>query len=179
VNGNPTVTVDTIVERVLLDPVGFLERMLQEALDQLARDGTFAANGDRPPEELVATALGRHLGRAIRDETTLDEPSTFETSSVDGPATDPSGRALIDVVVIDDYEQLVERNGELAAAVGACDCWGQHPECPICEGEGAPGWVPPEKKPFTTYVYPAVRAVSRRRRPTGDQTEVAEQWKES
>ena len=33
-----------------------------------------------------------------------------------------------------DLDDLVERNSELAAAVGACDCWGDDPGCPFCEG---------------------------------------------
>jgi hypothetical protein len=155
----PTVSLDTIVERVTLDPVGFVERMLQEALDQMARDGTLTANGDRPPEEWVATALGRHLGRVITADTSTDKLPSAPASTVgaDGPAP-------IDVAVIDDYEQLLERNSALAAAVGACDCFGQHADCPMCDGEGSPGWVRPDSELFATFVYPAVRLVSRRRR---------------
>ena len=168
-NGSP-VTVDALVDRVMVDPFGFLERLLQEALDQLARDGTLEVDGDHPPEQLVATAIGRHLARVITAETTTSEPLPVDHRH-DSP---------IDVAVVDDYERLVERNGELAAAVGACDCWGQQADCPICDGEGGPGWVRPDKQLFTAYVYPAVRVVARRSRPPTDPTEPPERgWRES
>jgi hypothetical protein len=53
-------------------------------------------------------------------------------------------------------EGLADRNVLLAAAVGACDCWGQEPNCPICSGEGSAGWLQPDPRLYAEYVEPAV-----------------------
>jgi len=136
-------------DRVMIDPLGLVERILQQALDQLAQEGALASDGDRPPEELIATALGNRLAGLI----------TSENSS---PASRwPSQGRHADELVV--YENLVDRNSLLAAAVGACDCWGEQVECQLCGGQGVPGWVVPDKELFACYVYPAVRAVSKRR----------------
>jgi hypothetical protein len=57
-----------------------------------------------------------------------------------------------------ELEQLRERNDLLAAALGACYlCWGEDRDCPICQGTGRPGSMPPEGSLFTQYVGPALR----------------------
>jgi hypothetical protein len=56
-------------------------------------------------------------------------------------------------------DELAERDLALAEALGACDCWGQDPRCHICEGEGGPGWILPDRRLFATYVQPAIRAI--------------------
>ena len=140
-----------LVQRAMIDPLALVERILQQALDQLAQEGALAGNGDRPPEELIATALGNRLAGLI----------VTENSSAG--ADPPSKRHHADDLVV--YEKLLDRNSLLAGAVGACDCWGEQVECRLCGGDGAPGWVVPDKELFVSYVYPAVRAVSRRGAP--------------
>lgn len=54
------------------------------------------------------------------------------------------------------YDALAERNAALAAALGACDCWGGLADCPVCHGSGRPGWRLPEKKSFSYFVQPAI-----------------------
>jgi hypothetical protein len=61
---------------------------------------------------------------------------------------------------LDHYEELLDRNGVLAAALGACDCWGQHIDCPVCGGVGGPGWIRPDERLFASYVRPALRAAA-------------------
>jgi hypothetical protein len=51
---------------------------------------------------------------------------------------------------------VLGQNAELAAACGACVCWG-HPRCPTCHGEGGPGWRAPDPERFTKYIEPALR----------------------
>jgi len=58
------------------------------------------------------------------------------------------------------HEALVDRNVLLAAALGACDCWGVDAGCPGCGGEGSAGWVPPDPELYAEYVAPAVRRTS-------------------
>jgi hypothetical protein len=81
------------------------------------------------PAERIALALGNRLTRLVLDE---------------------EARAAR-------FDGLVARNIALASALGACDCWGEHAACPICGGEGAPGWLPPDPPLFATYVRPAAR----------------------
>jgi hypothetical protein len=45
----------------------------------------------------------------------------------------------------------------LAAALGACECWGRDPGCGLCNGDGGPGWIDPEEDLYAEYVRPAVQ----------------------
>jgi hypothetical protein len=45
----------------------------------------------------------------------------------------------------------------LTAALGACECWGQDPDCDLCDGAGSSGWTAPDEDLYTEYVVPAVR----------------------
>jgi hypothetical protein len=58
------------------------------------------------------------------------------------------------------YNELFHRNAAVAAALGACDCWGERANCPLCNGEGSPGWVPPDESLFAIYVGPVVHQFS-------------------
>jgi hypothetical protein len=73
------------------------------------------------------------------------------------------------------HEALVDRNTMLAAAVGACDCWGFEPDCTMCGGAGSAGWTRPDAELFTEFVEPAVRRMSA---PSGEETEEAAQSEE-
>ncbi len=53
-------------------------------------------------------------------------------------------------------EVLSDRNTLFAAAVGACECWGEDPRCPRCSGHGSPGWMPPDSQLYAEYIAPAV-----------------------
>lgn len=70
----------------------------------------------------------------------------------------PGGETLGAVAshVQTDHDALADRNVLLAAAVGACDCWGQEPDCPFCSGEGSAGWTVPDSRLYAEYVEPAV-----------------------
>ncbi len=48
------------------------------------------------------------------------------------------------------------RNREIAAALGACPCFGA-PRCRHCGGAGAPGTYPPDSRAFAAYVEPVLR----------------------
>lgn len=58
------------------------------------------------------------------------------------------------------YQALVDRNMLLAAAVGACDCWGYEPNCPLCGGAGSSGWARPDDELFAHFVEPAVQRMA-------------------
>jgi hypothetical protein len=44
----------------------------------------------------------------------------------------------------------------LAAALGACECWGVDPGCDFCAGAGSSGWTDPDDALYREYVEPAV-----------------------
>jgi len=44
----------------------------------------------------------------------------------------------------------------LAAALGACECWGDDPDCGICGGAGSSGWTDPDEELYREYVRPAL-----------------------
>ncbi|NUU18716.1 hypothetical protein HP550_15790 [Cellulomonas humilata] len=52
---------------------------------------------------------------------------------------------------------FADRDAELAAALGACLCWGEDPECRTCEGDGFPGWADPDEELYREYVLPVLR----------------------
>ena len=132
-----------LLGRGLSDHLSLVERVVDQVVDQVSVDETFVATGETPTER-IAVAIGNRLARMILDE----DASTDRGRSVDDQ-------------VLAHYDELVERNLALASALGACDCWGESPQCLICDGDGVPGWLPPDRELYTTYVEPVVRAVTR------------------
>jgi hypothetical protein len=47
----------------------------------------------------------------------------------------------------------------LAAALGACECWGLQPGCARCQGHGSAGWFQPDIELFEEFVRPAIARV--------------------
>lgn len=58
------------------------------------------------------------------------------------------------------YAALLAHNVELAAAVGACTCWGKEIGCDLCHGCGAPGWEQPDQDLFLKLIAPALRRIT-------------------
>lgn len=53
-------------------------------------------------------------------------------------------------------ETSVDINLLLAAALGACECWGSQADCGLCQGQGSAGWIRPEPELFEEFVRPAI-----------------------
>jgi hypothetical protein len=53
------------------------------------------------------------------------------------------------------HQRLEDRNVVLAAALGACECWGEQPDCPECHGAGSSGWQQPDPALYDELVRPA------------------------
>jgi hypothetical protein len=53
----------------------------------------------------------------------------------------------------------VDTNMLLAAALGACECWGLRTDCPHCRGDGGTGWLMPDRELFEELIRPAVARV--------------------
>jgi hypothetical protein len=130
-----------LLGRIAPDAIMLFDRVLQQAQEQLNRDGGFAGAGGTSPDEEVVTALGNRLARMI-----VNQDAAAVGDSTDAFPADE----------LSHYEELIDRNSVLAAALGACDCWGQHVDCPFCEGVGGPGWALPDERLFASYVRPAL-----------------------
>ena len=73
---------------------------------------------------------------------TAEDSTASETFTVPGrPAAD---------------ERPVDINILLAAALGACECWGLQADCGLCQGLGSAGWIEPEADLFNEFVRPAI-----------------------
>lgn len=184
-----------------IDFFSLLNRAFEQMAHELARHENVPGLGQQPPEELLATAVGKRLaGMIVADRSPLglaagnaanagnggnggwgspddtgDDPEYDEYDRYEGYDEDTAGDTATagheagGVVTAFDAagrsltagrdEELAERDQVLAAALGACDCWGQNPRCRICQGEGGPGWLLPDRQLFTAYVYPALRTV--------------------
>ena len=53
-------------------------------------------------------------------------------------------------------DRPVDINILLAAALGACECWGLQADCGLCQGRGSAGWIQPEPELFDEFVRPAI-----------------------
>jgi hypothetical protein len=164
-----------------VDFFALLERAFDQMALELARHEGVPGLGQEPPEELLAAAVGNRLARMIVAERSPRalRPGTWDAAGGALPTGHedrarsghepwrPSGSSPAhDVEVVgttraglEADDELAERNLALAEALGACDCWGQDPRCHICEGEGGPGWILPDRQLFATYVQPAIRAI--------------------
>jgi hypothetical protein len=82
----------------------------------------------------------------------------LERLATDVPSSDHPN--VVAGLVSAGHEALVDRNVLLAAAVGACDCWGEEPECAICGGAGSAGWTQPDSGLYGEFVRPAIARMS-------------------
>jgi hypothetical protein len=84
--------------------------------------------------------------------------AAFSTATAEG-----AGPA--ETVVAGDWRDAAEMpaaiGGLLAAALGACECWGLRADCGLCLGRGSPGWTQPDPGLFDAFVRPAIEAASR------------------
>jgi hypothetical protein len=140
---------------VTLDLPMIGERVVQHVFSHMAHEGAFAGSGSTAPDELIAAAVANWVTGLIK------EPD---------PDGDRAAGSSARSVELASYEVLAERNALLAAALGACDCWGEQPDCPLCQGLGAPGWSRPDRVLFAQYIAPALRARVDRNQRKGERT---------
>jgi len=68
-----------------------------------------------------------------------------------------------DVIVADQWaadQTPVDINIVLAAALGACECWGLEADCDLCQGQGSAGWTQPDPELFEEFVRPATERLT-------------------
>lgn len=79
---------------------------------------------------------------AFRVAATAEDSTSTDTFTVPGAPT--MGESPIDINIL------------LAAALGACECWGLQADCVLCQGRGSAGWIQPEPELFDQLVRPAI-----------------------
>jgi hypothetical protein len=138
------VSVDGFAGRLPLDTGAVLDRVVDQVVQRFASQGLPPGLAGRSPEDIVAAAVADWIGRILLPppvDDVIDVPSLSEPEP-DAPSP---------------WEDLLDRNAELAAALGACECWGEDEACLICFGEGGAGWVRPDRRLYARYVRHAVR----------------------
>ena len=130
-----------ILQRIMADPSNFLDQILSPVAHELGYDPSHLDGGEYSPEDLIAAAVGNRLAQFLSPESPVPV----------------NGEGLTDLSTR--HDQLQARNSALAAALGACDCWGEDPGCGICHGVGRSGSVLPDPRLFAIYVRPAIRTL--------------------
>jgi hypothetical protein len=90
--------------------------------------------------------------------------SAGPTAGAFSPAATARDVTVSDIVVAPDQEPAddpsIDTNMLLAAALGACECWGLWADCSMCRGQGSAGWTHPDPELFDEFVRPAVAKMS-------------------
>jgi hypothetical protein len=127
--------VRALIERVLPDPAGYAQRLVLQVMTQFG-----------PGAEPGASAFYQGASAfysATPDQDAADAEVVF---TADPPAT---------------HTTPVATNILLAAALGACECWGLRADCSLCHGLGAAGWTEPVPELFDEFAGPALARLSR------------------
>lgn len=124
----------TLLEHVLPDPSGYAQRLLLQVMTRWGRAAGSGAPASYPGANAFYTS------------TTADDVMT--NGAVVTPEPPTEDEAPIDINLL------------LAAALGACDCWGLQGDCHICQGHGLTGWTQPDAELFAEFVQPAIEKLS-------------------
>lgn len=153
-----------------IDTNAVMQRVIQRAVAASVGNEALAASLDsQQTEELIADVLGKRLAQMFASD--ASQPSDTNGSSL----PDHSARELARCEkLLARCEELEDRNSALAAALGACDCWGEEADCAVCQGAGMPGWALPERRMFLKFVSPALKTV-RKSRPSPAPSDVKQQ----
>jgi hypothetical protein len=122
--------VQALLERVLPDPSGFAQRLLLQVMAQFGQSAEPGAGGFDSGARAFYTAATEDDATASNIVITPEPPAADEASS---------GTNLL-----------------LAAALGACECWGLRADCDVCRGRGSAGWTEPVPELFYEFVGPAI-----------------------
>jgi hypothetical protein len=122
--------IQALLEHVLPDPSGFAQRLVMQAMARWGQSASSGASAYSPwPNDFypVGATEGTRMGKTVI----------------------PSDQVIVE-------EAPIDINMLLAAALGACECWGLRRECPLCGGHGAAGWAQPEAELFEEFIQPAI-----------------------
>jgi hypothetical protein len=122
--------IQALLERALPDPSGFARRLLLQLMAQLGQSATPGADTFRSAANVFYAAAGGEDTAASKVVITPEEPDAGQEAG---------GINLL-----------------LAAALGACECWGSRADCDQCHGLGSAGWTEPVPELFDEFVGPAI-----------------------
>jgi hypothetical protein len=128
--------VQALLERVLPDPSGFAQRLLLQLMSLYGQSAT------RP-----ASAVYSDADAFYTTDLAEDTAATETVIASDTPAAD---------------ETPIDTSLLLAAAVGACECWGLQASCYVCQGRGSAGWTVPDPELYDEFVRPALARLTHR-----------------
>ena len=109
------------------------------------------------------------LERVLPDPARFAERLLQQVMTQWGQSTEPSARAFYTAATAEDVtasptvitpeqpvmdETPIDTNILLAAALGACECWGLRASCHVCQGRGSAGWTQPDPQLFEEFVEP-------------------------
>jgi hypothetical protein len=122
--------VQALLERVLPDPSGFAQRLLLQFMAQFGESAGPGAGPSGSAASAFYTAATHEDVAASNIIITPEQPDADEA---------PVGTNLL-----------------LAAALGACECWGLRADCDLCQGQGSAGWTEPVPELFDEFIGPAI-----------------------
>jgi hypothetical protein len=126
--------VQALLDRMLPDPKGFAGRLLQQAVTQYGL----------LPEPAPAAAYTAEDAMPGEDIILADSWPASQAPADQAPAD----QAPADINLL------------VAAALGACTCWGWQPGCDMCHGQGSAGWTRPDPELFDEFVKPATERLA-------------------
>lgn len=100
---------------------------------------------------------GRLLQQAITQYGLLAEPAASAFYAAAEAVTPDEAIIVPDEWITED--KPVDITIVLAAALGACECWGLRDGCDLCDGQGSAGWAQPDPELFDAFVGPALERV--------------------
>lgn len=147
------------------EEIARLQGMLAAGADTQAELAGQLAAHPNPTVRMLAEMWSRRreAGEAVEEEAPEEpprpavEPLDLDDLGLRGPLSGPALRRRLAELELE-VDRLQEINETLAAALGACPvCWGDDPDCGVCQGRGGPGSLRPNRELFERLVTPALR----------------------
>ena len=129
------------------DAAEIINRVIQNLVSENGDDNEEYSYQRYSPDDYIVNLVSDWVRKML----TPNRGNVFDDNS--------AGISNIILNELKNYEDLKQRNSALAKALGACECWGEDPNCFSCLGEGSPGWNIPDKNLFLVFVVPALKAM--------------------
>jgi hypothetical protein len=143
---------------MISDPTLFLRRIMERTLAKSPHLGsTLMGQDNNAAEDLLVEVLSDRVAEMFEMDDSSKSVREEESSESE---LDEGSNINCSPTMLAHYNWLVKKNHVLAAALGACDCWGEIANCPSCHEWGKPGWRLPNKRLFAYFVRPAIKAVN-------------------
>jgi hypothetical protein len=140
---------------MISDPTSFFQKLMEQVMIKSPGLAVTLMNQKQgSQEQFLLDLLSERLSKLL---TADPDSKPAEPSVVEDLVTEDG---IDEQSLLADYEFLVNKNSQLASALGACECWGEDSGCPVCQGEGMPGWTRPETQAYSFFIRPAMKALA-------------------